>query len=78
MLERTKEGLIVLMKKNLGPSSFPTERMTFEDWIFQPVDGKWRAFKYSMQKEVALSKNKSPERTWLVLRIPSSLQCPLS
>lgn len=63
MLERTKKGLIVLIKKkNLSLNSFPTERMTFEDWIFQPVDGKWRAFKYSMQKEVALSKNKSPER----------------
>lgn len=32
--------------------------MTFEDWNFQPADGKWRVFKHSMQKEDAMSKNK--------------------
>lgn len=36
-------------------------RVTSEDWIFQPGDGKWRTFRHSMQ-EAPLSKHKKPER----------------
>lgn len=34
--------------------------MAFEDWNFQPVDGKGGVFRHSMQEEGALSKNKKP------------------
>ena len=34
--------------------------MTFEDWNFEPVDGKWKMFRQSMQEEGILSKNKKP------------------